>query len=136
VVSHQARGLDVRWSVIDDATCEGNPDDLAEVVNILLENARRHGGDGPVDVVLSAAGDHVDIEVSDAGPGVPAQLRERIFDSGERSPESPGQGLGLSIARRLAGDLGGTLELLATDRPGATFILRLLSEVPDVCDVA
>ena len=49
VVSHQARGRLVSWQPCGEEAY-GNPDELAEVCNILLENAARHGGGGPVTV--------------------------------------------------------------------------------------
>lgn len=136
VVSHQTRGLDVRWTPSGGLLSEGDPDDLAEVVNILLENVARHGG-GTATIAVRSDGGFVELEVSDSGPGVEPELRDRIFDSGERSESSPGQGLGLAIARRLATELGGSLDLVDTDGPGATFLVRLgKCEVLDARHVA
>lgn len=123
VVSHQARGLDVHWTGAG-LLARGDSDDLAEVVNILLENAARHGG-GRVDLSVTAVGDEmVEIRCSDQGRGVPHGLRDHLFESGARGQASPGQGLGLAIAHRLMTQRGGTLELVE-DAPGATFAARL-----------
>jgi signal transduction histidine kinase len=63
--------------------------------------------------------------VSDNGPGVAEQDRERVFDPFfTTKPPGQGTGLGLSNARHLAEELGGTLEL-AANGPGARFVLRL-----------
>jgi signal transduction histidine kinase len=124
VVSHQARGLDVRWTPTS-LEARGDPDDLAEVVNILLDNAGRHAGPAGVDLDVRAEGDHVEVRCSDTGLGVAPHLVKRIFVSGARGPQSTGHGYGLAIARRLMTDRGGTLDLVDSDAPGATFVARL-----------
>jgi len=62
--------------------------------------------------------------VADAGPGLPADLGDRIFEPFVSSKEA-GMGLGLSICRRIVESHGGTLR--AADRPGggAVFAVRL-----------
>jgi signal transduction histidine kinase len=123
VTSHRERGLDVRWTP-GHVLALGDPDDLAEVVNILLENARRHGG-RTVLVDVSESGGYAEVTCSDDGPGVADEVRPQLFSSGVRGPDSPGQGLGLAIARRLMSDRGGSLDLADSRRPGATFVARL-----------
>ena len=125
VVAHVARGRAVSWQP-SGLRATGRSDDVAEVVNVLLENAAVHGGAGPVSVRVEpdATGSGVSVIVSDGGPGVPPQLRDRVFDWGTSRPGSPGQGIGLSVAAGLAHEMGGRLELLATQR-GACFALHL-----------
>ncbi len=123
VASHRERGLDVRWSPTG-LLAVGDPDDLAEVVNILLENARRHGG-RQVDLEVTENGGHVDVTCADNGPGVSDDIRPRLFVSGVRGADSPGQGLGLAIAQRLMSDRGGSLELADSVHTGARFVARL-----------
>lgn len=124
VVSHQARGRLVSWQPCDQESY-GNPDELAEVCNILLENAARHGGGGPVTLTVEAHDGGVVVVCSDEGPGVSPEDQERIFETEVKGADSPGQGLGLAIARRLALARGGTLQLVDDDRPGATFMALL-----------
>lgn len=66
------------------------------------------------------------IEVSDTGPGIPPDAREKVFEEYTRLERdaAEGHGLGLAIARGIARQLGGDLTLADT-APGATFILRL-----------
>lgn len=123
VESHRERGLDVRWSPAC-VLAVGDPDDLAEVVNILLENARRHGG-RRVDLEVTENDGHVDVTCADDGPGVSDEIRPRLFMSGVRGADSPGQGLGLAIAQRLMSDRGGSLELAESVHAGARFVARL-----------
>jgi signal transduction histidine kinase len=131
VISHQERGLDVHWSP-GHLRALGDPDDLAEVVNILLENARRHGGTAAwIDV--SPVEGYVQVVCTDDGPGVADQIRPQLFSSGARGPDSPGQGLGLSIAQRLLSERGGSLALSDSRSGGATFVARLpMSEAAHV----
>jgi signal transduction histidine kinase len=82
---------------------------LAQVLATLLDNSLVHGA-GTVCLTTRSAGGSVVIEVSDEGPGVPAELGQRIF---ARSVSSAGStGLGLALARDLATADGGRLELL------------------------
>ena len=82
---------------------------LAQVLATLLDNSLVHGA-GTVGLTTRSAGGSVVIEVSDEGPGVPAELGQRIF---ARSVSSAGStGLGLALARDLATADGGRLELL------------------------
>jgi signal transduction histidine kinase len=131
VTSHRERGLDVRWEP-SDLRAVGDPDDLAEVVNILLENARRHGGQ-TVRIEVSSSHGYVEVTCSDDGPGVSDEVRPQLSPSGVRRTDSPGQGLGLSIAQRLMSECGGSLELADSTHPGATFVARLpMSEMAHV----
>ena len=120
VVSHQARGRDVHWEP-SELSAAGAPDDLAEVVNILLENAACHGG-GPIELVVRPEGEFVEIACSDSGPGIAPEVRAELFTSGVRGPESEGHGYGLAIALRLMSDAGGTLRFDECSSQGATLI--------------
>ncbi len=125
VLSHLARGRVVVWAP-SGLRALGRADDIAEVVNVLLENAAVHGGPDAVTVEVRSdvEGRGVMVTVSDQGPGVPVQLRERLFDWGVSRPDSPGQGIGLHVAADLTHELGGRLELVPTAL-GATFAVHL-----------
>jgi signal transduction histidine kinase len=113
---------------------KGDPGAVARIVRILLDNALRFAPEHePVVVTPAYHGEHATIEVRDAGPGVPASERERIFRRFERGTSTGGEegfGLGLAIGRELAGRLGGRLDLVDDGRPGARFVLRLPIELP------
>ena len=112
----------------------GDPGGVARIVRILLDNAMRFTpADSAVRIALTAGETTASLAVVDDGPGVPADERKRIFERfqrGRAAGGAPGFGLGLAIGRELAQRMGGSLELAAADRPGARFVLRLLSEEP------
>ena len=79
----------------------GDADRLAQAVDNLLANALRHGVQ-PVRVTARSVGSEVEIAVQDSGPGVPEQMRPRLFDRFATGRTSGGTGLGLYIVRQLA----------------------------------
>lgn len=103
---------------------------LDRVVANLLDNAERHGG-GVVRVGVSRHTDRVRLEVDDAGPGVPADLRDRVFERFARGGRAgmrgydTGSGLGLALVAEHVARGGGTVRV--QDRPGggARFVVEL-----------
>ena len=119
---------------------QADPGSVARVVRILLDNALRFAPPHTtVSVRIGVARDEPALEVSDEGPGVPADERELIFERfqrGRNSGEGSGFGLGLAIGSELAARMGGRLQL-TDDAPGATFRLSLLRPAPsDVTELA
>ena len=103
-------------------------DELAEVVNILLDNAVTHGGsDNSVVEVVRRDEETVDITVTDFGRGIPAEQRTQIFEWGRRGQDSPGEGIGLHLAKRLVSENGGSLTLAEEPRVGSSFVISLPS---------
>lgn len=101
---------------------------LEQILLNLLSNAVRHSPEGEtITVRVEGASPEVRFRVVDRGSGVPAELRERIFEPFERfDPLSGlGTGLGLPVSRRLAEVLGGRLVVEETQGGGATFVLVL-----------
>lgn len=127
-LAHRARGRDVRWDVVE-ARVNGNPDDLAQLLDILIDNAAFHGtpDDIALDVRHTSAG--VEVSVSDSGPGIPPELRPSLFSWGARGPLSNGSGIGLASATMLATELGGRLEL-DPSWPGTRMVLTLPALTP------
>jgi signal transduction histidine kinase len=107
-------------------------DAVEQIVINLIDNACKYaaaGGELTV-AATAAAGGGVAVRVSDRGPGVPADQRERIFEKFHRvddalTAEKTGAGLGLSIARQLARGLGGELSYAPRAGGGAEFVLIL-----------
>ena len=119
VLARTSAGQQVLWSPSGHQV-RGRRDELVEVLNILLVNAARHAGT-PVRIDVVVNGAQLRVSVSDRGPGVPVAFHHEIFERGARRQDSPGQGLGLSIARDLVHDLGGTLALDSEREHGARF---------------
>jgi signal transduction histidine kinase len=124
VVSHQERQRHVVWTPCGQEA-PGDADELAEVCSILLENAARHARGAVVRLSVSAGDDEIVVICADEGPGVPAGVRDRLFEVEAKGEESGGQGLGLAIAQRLASTRGGSIELVDVQHLGAVFVARL-----------
>jgi heavy metal sensor kinase len=101
----------------------------------LLDNAIKYTPpSGAVSVRSGMRGDDFLIEVTDTGPGIPAEHRGRIFDrfyrvERDRSSQARGTGLGLSIAKWAAEANGGRIELDTQEKQGSTFRLVLPKSV-------
>lgn len=133
VACRRLAGQDVRldpsnnWIVADR-------DLIVEAVTALLLNSERHAPDATVSVTVSSQGGSTRITVADDGPGVPAALRGTLFERGVRASGSPGEGLGLHLARRALRAQGGDLCL---DPPppggGAVFVVTLPAYCREAC---
>jgi two-component system OmpR family sensor kinase len=110
------------------AEMKGARDELHRLTLNLLENALRHTDPGTaVEATVERRNGEVVLAVEDDGPGIPPELREKVFDrffrgAGDRSGSS---GLGLSIVRAVAGSHAGTVSLEEPlDGRGARFVVR------------
>jgi signal transduction histidine kinase len=106
-----------------DAVCD--PERVAQVLRILIDNALTHTPTG-TDVVVSAARDNgaVRLAVSDDGPGISDAAAQRVFEPFFTSDDAQGSGLGLAIARELAERMEGSLDIEPA-RGRTTFALEL-----------
>jgi signal transduction histidine kinase len=98
----------VRLEVPGDVAIVADPLVLDRVISNLLVNAARHGSP-PVVVAAEHRDGLLRISVEDAGPGIPDELRPRIFERFGRGDDVQGSGLGLTIARAYARAHGGDL---------------------------
>jgi signal transduction histidine kinase len=111
---------------------DGNPDELHRMVLNLLDNAARHTPPGSrIELRLRAEGTSAVVEVADNGPGIPAELREQVFERFVRG-DGPadtaiggGSGLGLAIVSAVARSHGGSAEAGESDLGGALFRVQL-----------
>ena len=103
----------------------GDRDALLRAVRNLLDNSFAVADTVVVEVTRTANGPTM--SVTDNGPGVPPDQRERIFEPFVRLPRSPrgGTGLGLAIVRRTIESHGGTITCDPSPTGGARFTLRL-----------
>ncbi|MEU9133698.1 sensor histidine kinase [Kitasatospora sp. NPDC048540] len=105
-----------------------DPRMLVTVLGNLVDNALDALTGGVVEVTLRAEGAALLAEVADSGPGVPAPLRERIFEEGWTSKDAPAhrpRGLGLAMVRRLVERAGGRISVGAGALGGARFTVVL-----------
>ncbi|PLX81322.1 MAG: hypothetical protein C0616_04975 [Desulfuromonas sp.] len=106
----------------------GDADCIRQIlVNLFLNGAQAMSGAGQIKVAVSLEQNIVAITVCDSGPGIPADLQEKIFEPFfSTKGHEEGTGLGLSLCRKLAEEHGGRLELV-TAKEGACFRLGLPS---------
>ena len=109
-----------------------NASALERIVVNLVDNACKYAADSEpptVRVVARCHGDHVEIRVSDNGPGLSESARRRLFkpfskSATEAAKTKHGVGLGLSLSRELARSLRGELVLEHSDASGTVFVLK------------
>ena len=102
-------------------------DRVGQILWNLMTNATqamRAGGGGVLTIAATIADDRLRFEISDSGPGIPAEDADRIFEP-LYTTKSEGVGLGLSISRAFARATGGDLRLERTGPAGTTFVLEL-----------
>jgi two-component system, OmpR family, sensor kinase len=113
----------------DRVTVTGVADDLHRLAGNLVENALIHTPSGtPVTVSVRRVGSSAVLEVADRGPGVPPDMRERVFERFARAGGDGtrrGSGLGLAIVRAVVDAHGGRVELLDAEGGGARFVVTL-----------
>jgi two-component system, OmpR family, sensor histidine kinase KdpD len=120
-------GERVRLSLDDDLPpLRADPTQLERAFANLLENAVVHGEGQPVLVRSRLVGPRLVVRVVDQGPGIPENLRERIFEPFYRAPGAPsggGSGLGLAIARGFIEANGGEVEVESLPGQGSSFVV-------------
>ncbi len=110
-----------------DAAVMVQPLHLDQMLANLLGNAVKYAGGADV-VRVESAGPTVTISVGDRGPGIPDELRDRLFERFSRAADArhrPGTGLGLFITRQLARANGGDVVHRDARPHGAVFELTL-----------
>src|SRR6185437_6883497 len=102
----ESKGVTMAVDAMKPVPMRGDPDLMREAVSNLVDNAIKFTpAGGAVRIEARTVAGQPFVRVSDNGVGVPPQERARIFDRfyrGARSDESPGHGLGLSIAETIA----------------------------------
>jgi signal transduction histidine kinase len=120
--AHLPAAVEVAVSGAEGVVVDADPDQLARVLTNLLVNASQAmEGRGTARVDVRREGDRVVARVADEGPGVPADLRARIFEA-LFTTKAKGTGLGLALCRRIVEAHGGALTLEASPA-GALFQL-------------
>jgi signal transduction histidine kinase len=106
-----------------------DPMQVDQVMTNLLENAARHSPvGGTVRIRVLRDGDAIRVRVADDGPGIPSELREKVFEAfyrGREEPERPGSGLGLAIAQAIVTAHGGRIWVDPSTEGGSALIFEL-----------
>ncbi|TML89429.1 MAG: HAMP domain-containing histidine kinase [Actinobacteria bacterium] len=119
------RSIDYRQEILARPVIVTDGDRVLQIISNLLSNAFRWTPEGGrVELSLAAENGAVEVDISDNGPGITAEERERIFRP-FWSRDGSGTGLGLAIARELAVALGGRIELDSKPGRGSRFRLVL-----------
>ena len=140
---HSATGREVRVRI--DAPADllviGDGQAIARVLGNLVSNADKYSpADVPVDVCVDLErrpflGDTAIIEVADRGPGIPAEMRERVFEPFERlnrDEDRPGTGLGLAVVKNVVTAHGGRVIVIDRDGGGTVVRIELPAQTPQI----
>jgi signal transduction histidine kinase len=118
----ELQDVDIHATVEPVPPVEGDAELVRRMIAPLVDNAHRHAR-ARVTVEVTADEASVRLAVCDDGPGLPPELRERVFEPGFQQRSGDGAGLGLPLARRLARTCGG--DVTAEGGPGGRFVLSL-----------
>ncbi len=110
----------------------GSSELIRRLLGYLLENASKYAPvNGRIDLYGWRVADRAYLAITDDGPGIPEEWRERIFEPFVRLDDSPrGAGIGLFAARRLARAMGGDLRVDERLPRGTQFVLELEAIAP------
>ncbi len=125
-VQHEMRNREIQLDVelIDEPTVRADRRRMCRVfTNIVLNAARAIQKKGTIQITVLGKDDEALFAFEDSGPGVPAEVRDQIFEPFVSSYESTG--LGLSVCRRIVEDHGGRIWLDVDHSPGACFSVAL-----------
>ena len=128
-LQEQDPGAQVKLSIDPELPLvRADPAQLERVFANLLENARRHGGDHPVQIRAREVSGRVLIRVVDRGPGIPKAELGRIFEPFHRADRNDGHrgsGLGLAIVRGFIEANGGRVWAESLPGQGTVFVIEL-----------
>lgn len=127
LIGHHLRHASVALDVDAPAvgSVRGRDDELRQVLFNLLFNARDAAGvGGRVMMTAARAGSSIEVRIADSGTGVPAALRERVFDR-DFTTKRTGTGRGLAVSREIARDHGGDIAIEDGPLGGAAVVVRL-----------
>jgi signal transduction histidine kinase len=124
----QKMGQRLRLVTGDAVEIDGSRDLLAQAIGNLLDNAIKYTPkDGVIDLRITPSADAIEVSVTDSGPGIPDSEKAHVLERFVRldnARHTPGNGLGLSLVKAVAGLHGADL-VLGDNRPGLIVTLRL-----------
>ena len=102
------------------------------ILNLIVNAMHATPRDGSIAIAVGRIGDHgcerdgIELSVQDSGAGVPAELRDKIFEAFFTTKAAgEGTGLGLALCRRIITSHGGTIEVDPNGTQGARFVIRI-----------
>jgi signal transduction histidine kinase len=131
VIAEECAPVDADLTVIPGQSVyiEGDARLIRRLFRNLLENARRHGGQGSIEVCVTGRQAYAVATVCDHGPGIPESERSRLFEPFYRPKghleRHGGTGLGLSLVRQIAEKHRGEVQYITREGAGACFQVRL-----------
>ena len=110
-------GHDVAYEAGARATTPGRSRALTRALTNVIDNGLKHGSSVSIALTVDVGASLAHIDIADDGPGLPVELREKVFEpffkaDPARSPQRGGFGLGLTIARDIVARLGGSIAFL------------------------
>ncbi|MGM8226502.1 ATP-binding protein [Cellvibrio sp. ARAG 10.3] len=122
---YRDKQVDCQTNIHSHSIFVGDEQDLLELLGNLLENAFKYCH-RQVRLEARTEQQHLLINISDDGAGIPTDQQERILQRGQRLDTSqPGQGIGLAVSADIIASYGGQLQIDRSSLGGAAFILRL-----------
>lgn len=121
-------GLDL-YTDLQSANILADREGFTQVITNLLDNAIKYNeSDGKIFVKSYIENDKVGIEIKDTGIGIPKEMREKVFEpfytvNKDRSRQSGGTGLGLSLVKDLVEKQHGTINIMNKEEKGTTFLI-------------
>jgi signal transduction histidine kinase len=125
------KNISLDYSIDPDLMVHGNPEQIKQVVLILLDNAVKYSGPtGAVNITLQKQNHDVMLTISNTGEGIAPEHLDRIFDrfyrtDASRARKHGGHGLGLAIAKSIVEQHKGEIYAKSVVGEGATFYVRL-----------
>jgi len=135
--SAEERQLTLQGRIAPNLNIEADRQLLARIFANLFDNELKYvPAGGTILLTALAKGLHVEIRVEDDGPGIPVEMRDKIFERFARLDPSRtlsgGSGLGLSLVKAFAQLLQGEVRVVESSLGGAAFILTLPASVAEV----
>jgi signal transduction histidine kinase len=110
---------------VDRPLVNADREELRRVfINILRNAAQAMEKGGTIHLSTRQSGESVLIQIRDDGPGIPAEVRSRLFEP-NFSTKTDGMGLGLAIVKKIVDDLGGSIEVESSVGKGTSVKIRL-----------
>ncbi|HZS49932.1 MAG TPA: ATP-binding protein [Bryobacterales bacterium] len=122
----EAQKVEIHVSGAEDLVVAADRSRLERAFSNLLVNALEvMPGGGRISIDCRADGENIVIRVADTGPGIPAEIRDRLFQPFASAGKKNGTGLGLALARQTVLDHGGKMWADSGAGPGAAFFIVL-----------